>query len=321
MSFVPILSRPNGYAMHFHNNKTHKPVKDKDLRTLTYFLRVAGLTVPFVCLLGLYVGYVHRGMTGAIFGVALAIIAGLVISTIVVFFMDVVSGAASSLLTGRREAVWTIREQVQGALSQARFNKENRDYEAALSFVNTVLEKDPDFAEALFLKAQILWEGFGQPHAAIQFLEKVLALEDENKMVQNHALMLHNDLNTLENPPENMTIPKGIKVGLQSRKSSITQRLTRGSFQDLKARAEETPMAWWAVYTAVVFGLFLACVLVGLNHQIRSFDRVNMQLSQTMESTMKITQTHAIKIQKVEKSVQTMTAELSRINDKLNKKN
>ena len=167
MSFVPIPSRPNRYAMHFHNNKTHKPLKDKDIRTVTYFLRVAGLTVPFVCLLGLYVGYVHRGMTGAIFGVFIAIIAGLVISTIVMFFMDAVSGTASDLLTGRREAVWTIREQVQGTLSQARFNKESRDYEAALSFVNTVLEKDPDFTEALFLKAQILWEGFGQSHAAI----------------------------------------------------------------------------------------------------------------------------------------------------------
>lgn len=306
--------------MQFHNKKTHTPVKDKDLKTVTYFLRVAGLTVPFVCLLGLYVGYVHRGMAGAIFGAVIAIIAGLVISTIVMFFMDAVSGAASGLLSGRREAVWTIREQVQGFLSQARFNKENRDYEAALSFVNMVLEKDPDFTDALFLKAQILWEGFGHSHAAVQFLEKILALEDENKMIQNHALMLHNDLNTLENPPDNMTIPKGIEIGLRSQKSSITQRLPHESFQDLKARAQETPMAWWAIYTAVVFGLFLVCVLVSLNRQVRNFDRVNTQMSQTIERTMKITQAHAIKIQKVEKSVQTTTAELSHINDKLNKK-
>ena len=306
--------------MQFHNNKTHKPLKDKDLKTLTYFLRVAGLTIPFVCLLGLYAGYVYRGMTGAIFGLTIAVIAGLVISTIVMFFMDAVSGAASGLLSGRREAVWTIREQVQGFLSQARFNKENKDYEAALSFVNRVLEKDPDFADALFLKAQILWEGFGQSHAAIQFLEKVLALEDVNKMVQNHALLLHNDLNTLENPPDNMTIPKGIEIGLRSRKSSITQRLAHESFQDLKTHAQETPMAWWAIYTAVVFGLVLVCVLVSLNRQVRNFDRANTQMSQTIESTMKITQTHAIKIQKVENSVQTMTSELSRINDKLSKK-
>jgi hypothetical protein len=306
--------------MHFHNNKTHKPVKDQDLKTVTYFLRVAGLTIPFVCLLGLYIGYVYWGMPGAVSGVVIAAITGLVISTIVMFLMDAVSGAASGLLSGRREAVWTIREQVQGFLSQARFNKENRDYPAALSFVNKVLEKDPDFAEALFLKAQILWEGFGQSHAAIQFLEKVLSLEDENKVVQNHALLLHHDLKTLENPPDNMTISKGIEIGLRSRKSSATKRLTHESFQELKTRAEETPMAWWAIYVAVVFGLFLVCVLVSMNRQVQNFSRTSTQMGQTIENTMKTTRTQALRIQEIEKSVQTMTSELSHINNELNKK-
>ena len=306
--------------MNFHNNKTHKPVKDQDLKTVTYFLRVAGLTVPFVCLLGLYVGYVYWGMPGAVSGVVIAAITGLLISTIVMFLMNAVSGAASGLLSGRREAVWTIREQVQGFLSQARFNKENRDYPAALSFVNKVLEKDPDFADALLLKAQILWEGFGQSHTAIQFLEKVLSLENENKMIQNHALLLHNDLSTLERPPDTMTLPTGIEIGLQSRKSSITQKLTHESFQELKTRAQETSMAWWAIYVAVVFGLFLVCVLVSMNRQVRNFDRTSTQMDQTIENTLKTTQTHAIKIQKIEKSARTMTSELSHINNELNKK-
>jgi len=306
--------------MHLHNNKTHKPVKDHDLKTTTYFLRVAGLTVPFVCLLGLYVGYVYWGVPGAVSGVAIAAVTGAVISIVVMFLMDAVGGAASGLLTGRREAVWTIREQVQGFLSQAGFNRENRNYPAALSFVNMVLEKDPDFADALFLKAQILWEGFGQPHAAIQFLEKILSLEDDNKTVQNHALLLHNDLSTLEAPaPENMIIPKGIEIGLRSRKSSIAQKLTHESFQDMKARARETPMAWWAIYTALVFGLFLVCVLVIMNRQVRNFDRASTQMGQTIENTKTTIQTHALKIQKVEKSVQTMTSELSRINNQLSK--
>ena len=69
-----------------------------------------------------------------------------------------------------------------GISESGTFYKGNEDYPAALSFVNKVLEKDPDFADALLLKAQILWEGFGQSHAAIQFLEKTLSLEDENKI-------------------------------------------------------------------------------------------------------------------------------------------
>jgi len=304
--------------MNFHNNKAHKPVKDQDLKTVTYFLRVAGLTIPFVCLLGLYVGYVYWGLSGALSGVVVAAVIGLIISAIVMFLMDAVSGAASNLISGRREAVWTIREQVQGFLSQARFNRENKDYPAALNFVNKVLEKDPDFTDALLLKAQILWEGFGQSHAAIRFLEKTLSLTDEKNLVQSQALLLHSDLNTLEGPAENMTLPNGIEIGLRSRKSSIARKLNNESIQDLKMRAQETPMAWWAIYVAVVFGLFMVCVLVSLNMQIQNFDRANMRMDQTIESTIKTTRKQAIKIKEVEKSVQTMTSELSRINKKLN---
>lgn len=305
--------------MNSHNNKTHKPVKDQDLKTVTYFLRVAGLTIPFVCLLGLYVGYVYWGLFGAVSGVVIAAITGLAISAIIMFLMDAVSGTASDLLSGRREAVWTIREQVQGSLSQARFNKENRDYPAALSFVNKVLERDPDFTDALLLKAQILWEGFGQSHAAIQFLEKTLSLKDGNNMLQSQALLLHSDLKTLESPPDNTIIPKGIEIGLRSRKSSTAQKIASESFQDLKARAKETPIAWWAIYVAVAFGLFMVCVLVSLNLQIQNFDRANILMSQTIENTAKTTRMQAIKIQEVEKSVQSMTSELSHINNRLNK--
>lgn len=306
--------------MKSHDNKTRKPVKDPDLKTLTYFLRIAGLTVPFVCLLGLYIGYVYWGLPGAMAGVAIAVMTGLAVSTIIFFLMDALGGAAGNLIFGRREAIWTIREQVQGFLSQARFNRQNKDYQAALSFVNRVLEKDPDFADALLLKAQILWEGFGQSHAAIQFLEKALSLEEKNQMVQNQASLLQNELNTLEAPPDSISIPKGIKIGLGSGKSFITQRLSHESFQDLKARAEVTPMASWAIYVAVVFGLFLVCVLLSLNRQIQNVDHASTAMSQTIEGTMRNTRIQAIKIQEVEKSVQTMTAELSRIDKGLNKK-
>ena len=306
--------------MNSYNNKTHKPVKDRDLKTITYFIRVAGLTIPFLCLLGLYVGYVHWGLSGAVSGVVLAVIVGLLISVIVMFLMDGVSGAASSLISGRREAVWTIREQVQGYLSQARFNKENKDYPAAFSFVNKVLEKDPDFADALLLKAQILWEGFGRSDAATQFLEKTLSLKDGSKMVQNQAIMLHSDLSVLERPSDVTVVPEGIEIGLRSRKASTAKRLTGESFQDLKDRAGETPMAWWAVYTAVVFGLFLVCVLASMNRQIQKLDSVSTMVTHSIENTMKTTQSHADGIQEVEKTIQAMTSELSRITNRLNNK-
>ena len=306
--------------MNVHYNKIKKPVKDQDLKTVTYFLRVAGLAVPFLCLLGLYIGYVYWGLSGAASGVVIAAVAGLIISVIIMYLMDAVSGAASGLLSGRREAVWTIREQVQGFLSQARFNKENENYPAALSFVNKVLEKDPDFADALFLKAQVLWQGFGHSKTAIQFLEKILSLEDSNKMIQNQALILHTDLKVLESPTDNMTIPEGIEIGLRSQKSSIAQKLTHESFQDLKNRAVETPMALWAIYAAVVFGLFLVCLLVNMNLHLQKLDSASTPLSHSVENSMTITQTHTDRIDKVEKSFQSINTELSRIDTRLKNK-
>ncbi len=306
--------------MNLHNNKTHRPLKDQDLKTLTYFLRVAGLTVPFICLLGLFIGYVYWGMSGAVSGVVIAAIVGLAISALVMFLLDAASGAASGLLSGRREAVWTIREQVQGFLSQARLNKQNSDHPAALIFVNKVLEKDPEFADALFLKAQILWEGFGLSNAAIQFLEKTLSLKDADTMVHNQALLLHSDLNTLGSPPANTSHPEGIEIGLRSRRSSIAKRLTHQSFQDVKARALETPMARWAIYAAIVFGIFLVCAMGSMTQQIRNFDRSSTQIHQTIENTFKNTQTQAVRIQDVEQTIQAMSAQLSHINDRLKKK-
>jgi len=310
----------NGYAMNVPNSKIKKPLKDQDLKTVTYFLRVAGLSVPFVCLLGLYIGYVYWGPAGAASGLVIAVAAGLVISLIIMYAMDAVSGAASGLLSGRREAVWTIREQVQGFLSQARFNRKNENYPAALSFVNKVLEKDPDFVDALFLKAQVLWEGFGHSKAAIQFLEKILSLEDDNKMIKNQVLMLHTDLNVLDGPTDNMTIPEGIETGLRPQKSSMAQKLTHESFQGLKNRAAETPMAWWAIYAAVVFGLFLVCLLVNMNIQLQNLDRASTPLSHSVENTMVITQTHTGRIDNVETSIQSINTDLSRINKRLKNK-
>jgi tetratricopeptide (TPR) repeat protein len=302
------------------DNTINRPVKDRDLKTITYFLRVAGLAVPFLCLLGFYIGYVHWGLHGAVSGIIIAGIAGLIISGIVMFLLDMAGGAASGLISGRREAVWTTREQVQGFLSQARFNKDNAEYTLAFNYVNKVLDKDPDFAEALILKAQILWEGFSQADAAIQFLEKALSLDDGDKMLHNQARLLHSDLSVLENPADGITPPQGVEIGLGAPKSSVVHKLTSESYQDLKGRMEETPIAVWAIYTTTVFGLFLICVLISMYIQIQKLDSAGSMVSQTIENTGRAAQMHADGIQKIEKKFQSIHAELNRIDKKLKQK-
>jgi hypothetical protein len=58
----------------------------------------------------------------------------------------------------------------------------NQRYEEALRFVNGALNLTSDFPDALFLKAQILWEGFQDSQAAkgcIRELMQILPTTDE----------------------------------------------------------------------------------------------------------------------------------------------
>ncbi len=302
------------------DNRINKPAKDRDLNSITYFLRVAGLAVPFLCLLGLYLGYVRWGLHGAIGGALGAGILGLALSALIMYSLDAAGGAASNLISGRREAVWTTREQLQGSLSQARFNKDNGDYTLAFNYINQVLEKDPDFPEALLLKAQILWEGFSRADAALQFLEKVLSIDDCEKMLFNQANLLHSDLSILENPAAGIMPPAGVEIGLKTSKRKGVQKATSESYQDLKDRVEETPVAVWAIYTSAVFGLALVFVLVSMYLQFQRFDQAEAVMNQNLQNFNQAYQIHTQDIQKMEKRFNTLKAKLNYIEKKLKRR-
>ena len=66
----------------------------------------------------------------------------------------------------------------------------------ALYLVNQVIDKAPDLPEALFLKAQILWEGFGN-QAAEGYLKKVLRLVKVGEPLHRWALNYHEQVRRL----------------------------------------------------------------------------------------------------------------------------
>ena len=47
---------------------------------------------------------------------------------------------------------------------------------AALGIINSVLEKDPDHPDALYLKATILWEGFEKQNSSMACFQRVMEL-------------------------------------------------------------------------------------------------------------------------------------------------
>jgi hypothetical protein len=71
----------------------------------------------------------------------------------------------------------------------------------ALIKIEEVLARDPDFAEALFLKAQILWEGFEDCKAARECLLKIIAVEPVEKTVfRRWALNFYEELSNGHGP-------------------------------------------------------------------------------------------------------------------------
>ena len=70
-----------------------------------------------------------------------------------------------------------------GELIKARLLKAAGRFDEALEAINSTLRKQPNYPEALFLKAQILWEGFYDDRRASACLKKVVqmkSMQDEN---------------------------------------------------------------------------------------------------------------------------------------------
>jgi hypothetical protein len=78
------------------------------------------------------------------------------------------------------------------------------DYSKALVKINDVLDKDPDFAEALLLKAQILWNGYNNAAGAKQCLLHILKVEpDKNEAFHRWGLALYREIVAADSVGEN----------------------------------------------------------------------------------------------------------------------
>jgi tetratricopeptide (TPR) repeat protein len=71
----------------------------------------------------------------------------------------------------------TLHEQLAGELVKARLLKSSHRFDEALEVINRSLDRLPDYPEALFLKAQILWEGYTDYSGARACLKKVIQMK------------------------------------------------------------------------------------------------------------------------------------------------
>ena len=95
---------------------------------------------------------------------------------------------------GRKSEDENLREKFSAEMEKARHSKRLNRFPEALKSVNVVLTEIPDYPEALYLKAQILWEGFRNYAQTVNYLDKVLQSVDEQEGLHRWATTYYNEV-------------------------------------------------------------------------------------------------------------------------------
>ena len=157
--------------------------KDTDSAENAMVLRNILWTFPYLSVIGLLFGYLLAGSPGAVFGLIAAAAASIVIESATSIFTGILGGGVINVFYGLGRRTIGTRERMAGDLNVVRFHKRSGKFDEALLKLEAILARDPDFPEALFLKAQILWEGFEDRYAAKECLLKIIKVEPDKKAV------------------------------------------------------------------------------------------------------------------------------------------
>ena len=121
----------------------------------------------FIIIYGLVSGFLW-GVTVAMAGsftltlnhVLLVQIAAFPLFFIALYILNRTSSFLGNIMTGHMPQTVPLRDTLAADLSRAKVKKMNGDYQDALEITDGILTRDHHFPEALFIKSQILVEGF-----------------------------------------------------------------------------------------------------------------------------------------------------------------
>jgi hypothetical protein len=173
------------------NATVKKQPKDVNSADQTRFLMIAVRLVPVLALLGWFIA----GVTGLIWALPASIVAALVVELL----SGGLGNGSINVIYGMGRIDRTMRDHFAGALSQARFHKMSKRHDLALECVDQILTADPNYPEALFLKAQILWEGYQDASTAKQCLIHLMQADPDNEATFHRwAQSLYHEIATYE---------------------------------------------------------------------------------------------------------------------------
>ena len=170
-------------------------MKLKDIDSVSRLQFLQGFAWAFLAFgfLGFIFGLVFGGVLYGLLGLIGGAIVALFISLIMIFLADKIGGLAGIVYRGFNPG-WKLREKLAGDINQVRNHKMHKRFNKALRIVNEVLDQDPEFPEALFLKAQILWEGFEKADEAKVCLKKVMEVTTRDDTFHHWASTLFDEV-------------------------------------------------------------------------------------------------------------------------------
>jgi len=151
-----------------------KPIKDIDSVHRSTHIKAFCIPFSFFGIAGLALG----GITGLFLAAVLCSL----ISLFTVFVSEELGGMAGGFYVGRRP-IWSIQERYSADFSHARVQKMNKKFDESLLIIDKVLMEQPDFNEALFLRAQILAEGFDDIYEAKKCLIRIFQTEPKRSQL------------------------------------------------------------------------------------------------------------------------------------------
>jgi tetratricopeptide (TPR) repeat protein len=103
------------------------------------------------------------------------------------YCVERISSVLGGTLLGMSGRKFTPRETFAADLEIARQSKRNGEFEKARSIIDGVLEQDSEFPDALYQRAEILWEGFENSSEAKRCLRKVMQLVPRGETLHSWA--------------------------------------------------------------------------------------------------------------------------------------
>ncbi|MFW5854137.1 MAG: tetratricopeptide repeat protein [Thermodesulfobacteriota bacterium] len=164
-----------------------KPIRDLDTAEAAAFLKVYVWLVVFLGTFGFFL-FGYRGLF-------LSILMSLVLTPLILMISNWMGKTVSGVFYTGHRVDWSPEERFASEVDKARHLKRREEYDQALRTINGVLQEAPDFPEALYLKARILWEGFGNTAAARGNLKRIIeGKADPNSAVYRWAVSLSDEL-------------------------------------------------------------------------------------------------------------------------------